>query len=353
MAVINLQRRARELGRIRMGDRGAKGQPQRLSSFRLTSADRTLLQAAAVRYGGEVRAWGEQFELYTEAAELPCMVTPQEVSQWYELWSGGGCQRRCDGQENVLTGDPCACDPDQRECKLVTRLSVMLHELPGVGVWRLETHGYHAATELPASAEVLIRLAQRGQYAPAALAIEQRVVKRDGQTKKFPVPVLRIAVPLGTLMTGEMMEALPEPQAALPESTGDRRATEAVQAAEQAPSYAAEAVNGPKEPNPRGRYHAMLKEHALDGMSDAERHLLNGILIGKHGTPVETSSFGAWKGKHDPKLEARQWKALLDAFESHCTDCAGGAFCDLLQAAKDELASQTPEQGYTSALATP
>ena len=153
--------------------------------------------------------------------------------------------------------------------------------------------------------------------------------------------------------TGEVYEAeYVEPEPA-PVRTGQQKAAEAVQAAEQVPSYAAEAVSGPKEPNPRGRYFAMLKEHALDGMSDAERHLLNGIILGKHGTPVETSSFGAWNGKHDPKLEEKQWKVLLDALESHCRDCAGGAFCDLLQAAKDELASQTPEQGYTSALATP
>ena len=157
------------------------------------------------------------------------------------------------------------------------------------------------------------------------------------------------------LEEGERLADTPQLPKQRPESAGDRRATQAVQRNEQAPSYAAEAVSGPKEPNPRGRYHAMLKEHALDGMSDAERHLLNGILIGKHGTPIETSSFGVRNGQHDPKLEARQWKVLLDALESHCDpkECAGGAFCDLLQAAKDEVASQTPEQGYTSALATP
>lgn len=259
MAVLNLQRRARELGRIRMGDRGERGQPRRLSNFRLTSADRALLEAAAQRYGGEVKPWAGQpgqFELYTTASELPCMVAPQEVSQWYELWSNGGCQRRCDGEtvtlagaNNTVTTESCLCDPDNRECKLSTRLSVMLHELPGMGVWRLETHGFYAATELPASAELLVNLARRGQYATAALAIEERIVKRNGQTKKFPVPVIRIPVALATLMTGEVPRAIAAPAPALPESTSQQVAARALAANERG-TYAGQTLSsgaGPTE----------------------------------------------------------------------------------------------------------
>lgn len=276
MAVINIQRRARELGRIRLGHKGAKGQPVRLDAFRLTSPDRTLLEAAAARYGGQVQPWeGQpgQFELYTEASELPCLIAPQEVTQWYELWDRGGCQRRCDGENCTLAGKngtvdtkPCLCDPEKRECKLTTRLSVMLHELPGVGTWRLESHGYYAATELPASAEILIGMARGGHFPPAAVAIEQRTVTRDGQTKRFPVPVIRIRQALGTLMTGEIIDvpALPSGAPALPaggpESSGDRqalqepqapptsagreRATQAMASAEQSASYAAQTGAG-------------------------------------------------------------------------------------------------------------
>ena len=232
MAVTNIKRTLRELGRIRMGERGDRGQPKRLSHFRLTSQDRSLLEAAARLYGGTVQPWEKSdppaFELYTEKAELPCMIAPMEVSQHYELWSGGGCQRRCTSEVCEIPGKDgieqieCPCDPENRECKLTTRLSVFLSELPGMGVWRLETHGYYAATELPATAEMLINLARNGRYEPAILAIEQREVKRPGQpTKKFPVPTLRVGVTLQTLMTGEVPSApaLEAPKAALPEPT--------------------------------------------------------------------------------------------------------------------------------------
>ena len=142
--------------------------------------------------------------------------------------------------------------------------------------------------------------------------------------------------------TGEVYEAeYVEPEPA-PAATGQQKAAQATKAAEQAPSYAAEAVNGPKEPNPRKRYHALLKEHALDGMSDAERHLFNGLILGKPGKAFPTVD---WDGK--------KWAAFLPRLESHCADCPGGAMCDAWQAAKDELTSQPAEQGYTSALATP
>lgn len=224
--IVNLRRAPRELGRIRLGDRGAKGQPQRLETFRLTSADRFLLDAAAALYGGTPRPWAGkdgQFELYTETNELPCMV-PGTMSQHYELWSGGGCQRRCDGEtvtttaNGNLTTSPCVCDPDERECALVSRIPLILPTLPGLGVWRLETHGWYAATELPEVVEMLGRLRQGGTYPQATVAIEQRSVKRNGKTKNFPVPVLRIKEALITLLTGEVPTK--SPPAALPAPGG-------------------------------------------------------------------------------------------------------------------------------------
>src|SRR5690606_11373339 len=105
--ILDLQRRQRELGRIRMGDKGGKGQPQKLSEFRLTSPARHLLDHAAALWGGEVREWAGspsegQYELYTKTGVLPIVIPPsaEPVSQWYEQWTGGGCTHRCNGETN-------------------------------------------------------------------------------------------------------------------------------------------------------------------------------------------------------------------------------------------------------------
>ena len=224
MAVINFRRTPAQLGTIRMGKRGDRNQPQRLETWRLTSEDRPRIEAAAQLYGGTVQQWKDEWEVITEVKSLPCMIAPVDLSQWYELWSGGGCQRRCDGvdctvpaKEGGFNTISCLCDPDKRECDIHTRLSVYLHQLPGLGIWRLNTQGYHAACELPDVVGLLVSMAKDGARIYATLNIEQREKKVPGQaTKKFPVPTLSVPVALQSLLTGEVPQALAAPAAELP-----------------------------------------------------------------------------------------------------------------------------------------
>lgn len=209
MPILTLQQRQRELGRIRLGQKGAKGQPQKLDRFRFTSPSKALIESVAAAYGGDVEAWTgggtDQWEVITVAKRLPILVPPQPVSQFFELWSGGGCQRRCDGVTELLTDTPCICgpDPDTRECKPTTRLNVVLRDVHGVGVWRLESHGYYSAVELPQTAAFLASATGQGVYLPAHLALEERVVKRPGkQPNRFVVPTIEVDVTPAQLMSG-------------------------------------------------------------------------------------------------------------------------------------------------------
>lgn len=207
MPLLDLQRRLAEIGRIRIGDtveQGGRKRPRKRDSFRLTSRDRTRLEAAQAIHGGDIREWNGQWELDTPAKELPVMLIPgQELSQWYELWSGGGCQRRCDGEHEVLSDGPCLCPPaDERRdlaangkaCKPTTRLSVLLPDVPGIGCWRLETHGYYAAVELAGAAHVLQSATAQGVLLPARLRLDVRETRRGGQTRRFAVPTLEVDV---------------------------------------------------------------------------------------------------------------------------------------------------------------
>jgi hypothetical protein len=213
--VIDIQRRHMELGRIRMGEKGSKGQPQRLSTWRLTSASKELLDSAAAIYGGTVGEWTDApdsgyYELTTETAVLDVMVPPGDAySQYYELWSGGGCKRRCDGVTELLTDSPCKCDADERECKITTRINVMLPRVAGLGVWRLESHGYYAGAELPNQLDLLQQVSG-GRLVAGALRIEQRSAKKDGTTKRFPVPVLDLpGITLASMLGGQVVVNAP------------------------------------------------------------------------------------------------------------------------------------------------
>jgi hypothetical protein len=198
MAIIGLQRRLVEVGRIRMGEKNERGLPTRLETWKLTSRDELRLRAAAKIFGGEVTEWKDHpghFALVTETDSLPILLMPgQALSQHYELWSGGGCKRRCDGLNESISDGSCLCDPDARECKPHTRLNVLLPDVAGIGAWRLDTQGYYAATELSGTVDLLEVATMRGVLLPARLRIDQRAVLREGQTKRFPVPTLDIDV---------------------------------------------------------------------------------------------------------------------------------------------------------------
>jgi hypothetical protein len=239
MSVLDLQRKGQQIGRIRIGQQVAvikdgrdtgKTRPARLDTFRFTTSSRRSADAIAELFGGEVREWNGQLEVITRQSEISVMVPPRDavVSQWYEQWNAGGCIRRCDSQHEQISGGPCQCphaaDPDDREaadkaalrraelaklnppqaCHLITRVSVMIPDLPGVGVFRLDTGSFYAASEIGDTARILQKARDAGVFLPAVLRIEQRQRVAGGQTKKYPVPVLEILATLRQIVGGEL-----------------------------------------------------------------------------------------------------------------------------------------------------
>ena len=206
MRILELQRRLREVGRIRIGQKVAtsngKERPEKLDTFRLTSRDERVIRAAAEVWGGNPEPWtdapdGGQWQVVTATSEMSVVVPPGDMafSQAYEQWAAGGCKVRCDGQWDHVSDQACHCDPEERACDIHSRLSVMLPDLPGLGVWRLDTQGYYAAVELGGVVDIIASHSERGVMLPARLRLEQRSVKRPGQgVKRFAVPVLDVDV---------------------------------------------------------------------------------------------------------------------------------------------------------------
>lgn len=248
MPILNLQAQFRELGRIRMGRQvewqknGRSGtRPDKLSTFRLTSPSRETLDRAATIYGGEVTRWegapeGEEWELVTTSPALDIVVPPgaATLSQWNEMWTVAGCARRCNGVIETISGHACLCpaDPGDRNdlaakgeaCKPTTRLSVVLPNLPDVGIWILVSHGYYAAVELQGTANLLMAAGSAGRMLPARLRIDERKVKRPGEkTREFGVPVIEIGATMLELSGGELSPSalLPAGPTVPPAPSGD------------------------------------------------------------------------------------------------------------------------------------
>lgn len=262
MPILDIQKRFRELGRIRTGEvietggtyqsGPRKGQkktrPSKLPRFRLTSPWAHLIEHAAETFGGTPRPWhndgtgGDEFEVYVEVDSLPVIIPPGEFfEQWYELWTGGGCEKRCDGERQVLKDAKCSCpaDPIARQelaakgkaCKPTTRVRLMLPDVEDVGIWRLESHGFHAAAELGGAAGLVEAAVRLGTMIPADLRLQAREgARRPGEPRKsFYVPAITfrgtlgpVLDALGVLEAGSVMPALVgmEPRPAL--DTGGR-----------------------------------------------------------------------------------------------------------------------------------
>lgn len=203
-----LRRRVRTQGRIRLGEKNAKGNPTKLSTFRFTCPDKEAIEAIAGRYGGEVRPWSdpkaapkEQWQVKTPAKAIDIWLPPGALTVDYEKWGGKGRERVCDGirvdlevekgrgQWETVPQD-CICNARGRaECVPVTRLSVILPVVTFGGVWRLESKGWNAAEELPAIVEAIDELQADG-ILQARLVLDERTSR--GGSRQYVVPSIEL-----------------------------------------------------------------------------------------------------------------------------------------------------------------
>jgi hypothetical protein len=214
VAIVDLQRRLVQIGRIRIGAQDGR-RPTKLDHFRFTSQRADLIEKIAALYGGTPQAWTndrstDRWEVFTTADSIDVLVPPpgpgrSVLSQYYEQWNAGGCTYRCDGEYAEKADGrildraiPCVCaDKGQvgadRDCSAHTRVSVIIPELGELGQWRLDTGGWNAAEEMAGIAQFLDTATALGYSVPCTLYIDKRTRKvLDGkaETLNFVVPVL-------------------------------------------------------------------------------------------------------------------------------------------------------------------
>lgn len=253
--ILTMKRQAAELGRIRTGYSRPNPDPKKgpipvkSKTFVLTSHSRDYVAAAAELYGGLVEQWTPQrqsiaqWRVITKAAELRAIIPAGDpLNQANEKWGGGGCERRCDGETESISGKPCLClakygedwherRPDE-VCRPTSRIGVFLPDMPDLGVWRLETKSYYAADAIAGGLDTVLQATGGKGLLPVRMWIEQRIAVRSGKTKQFQVVMLVPALPkLRHALSGPISTA-----AALDPASLDRAAIEAPR-----PDYRAEA----------------------------------------------------------------------------------------------------------------
>ena len=132
MAVLDLQRRSQQIGRLRMGEKVGTGKfdkdgnekmrPARRDTWRLTTASRFEAEAIAARFGGEVRQWEREWEVATDATEIPVIVPPRDEVISSGMRCGTRAERSADaiasGTRSVTAH---ACARTRRTLRTLTR----------------------------------------------------------------------------------------------------------------------------------------------------------------------------------------------------------------------------------------
>jgi hypothetical protein len=247
-----IRRRLTKVGMIRAGlspEAIGKNHPEKLSTLRFTSAAEHLIRDIASKYGGIPQQWqhptqGRQWEVITLTASVPVMVPKQTIDAWFELWGARATlQRRCTGSRVVNLGCRCMCDPDgtmerddpDRECSVVTRMSLLLADVPGLATWGIESHGWNAVDEWGRYANAIASLGEDDLWG-AVLQLQKRsanAVGPDGKrmAKEFMVPVVlfdhvtsRQLAGGAAALSGALAGANRQNRAPAIEATGDRPA---------------------------------------------------------------------------------------------------------------------------------
>jgi hypothetical protein len=180
----------------------------RSSTWVITSHSEEHVRTAAKLWGGEPEQWSplnstiSQWRVITKASSIEALITPGDpLNQYNEMWSKGGCQRRCDGETELISRQACLCAREfgenwhtarGRVCATTSRLNVMLPDLSGMGMWRAETHSFYAAQEWGGMVDMVLAGTDGRGFVPVTLRIEPRQRVADGQTKKFPVVVVEL-----------------------------------------------------------------------------------------------------------------------------------------------------------------
>lgn len=297
--ILTMKRQAAELGRIRTGfsrpnsDPSKRPIPIKSKTFVFSSHSQTYVAAAAELWGGEVEAWTPQnqkiaqYRVISKAAEIRAILPAGDpLSQSYEMWSGGGCSRRCDGETEQKTRQACLClaqygidwhlRSPQQVCRPTSRINVMLPDLPDLGVWRLESKSYYAADAIAGGLDIVLQATEGRSMMPVRMWIEQRTAVREGKTKQFPVVMVVPSLPkLRHALSGPLSTA-----AALDPGVLDRPALEAPR-----PDYAADAkacttVDAAREVWHRANRAGHVARDGSDPLSQELRQIADDIAKG-------------------------------------------------------------------------
>lgn len=161
--------------------------------------------------------WSSQFyRAYSSSRGLVCKGDGEKAIAMVDRESGEVVQR----ETKATALQEMACSPDvceafrKKQCRPVMNLQFLLPEVPGLGIWQLDTSSFHSIRNINSSVALIKGLLGRISMVSLQLRVVPLEVAPDG--KKKNVYVLELVAPYTLSQALTDLKALPAGQALLP-----------------------------------------------------------------------------------------------------------------------------------------
>jgi hypothetical protein len=161
------------------------------------------------------------YKCYSSYRGLVCRGNGETCMRMVDAATGDFAHR--DTKEVVMKEAKCDgmdCPMYQaKKCKEVMNLQFLLPNIPGLGVWQLDTGSYHSIVTVNSAIELIKNVCGRVSMIPLKLTLEPREVVVDGKKKNVHVLNIRANVTLAEI---QRVAALPASQVMLPAPDEER-----------------------------------------------------------------------------------------------------------------------------------
>jgi len=156
----------------------------------------------------EERWCSQYYRAYSQTRGLICKGDGDTALRMVDAHTGALVEH--DTTEIVLKEVRCLgrdCPDYERSCREIMNLQFLLPEIPGLGIWQIDTSSINSIRNINSAADLVRRVYGRVSMIPLILAIEPREVQ-DGEGRKRTVHVLNLRTNRTLL---EMMETVAKP----------------------------------------------------------------------------------------------------------------------------------------------
>jgi len=216
------------LGKIRLGEKSDKGYPTKTDHFvcpaevqEVFGAEPTELRIMFPSEDNE--QWASQwYRCYSQTRGLICKGNGEQATALVDVKTGEIASKESNTTElREVSCDPETCEHyQQKRCRRVMNLQFLIPEVPGLGIWQLDTTSFHSIVSVNSCIRLIKMTCGRISGIPLTLVLEPREVQPGGKKQKVWTLTIRANVSIASLLAGEHPQLLTIP-AKLPDSDNE------------------------------------------------------------------------------------------------------------------------------------